>query len=62
MKRSEIVARLANLASKAKIEVTPANVGVLAKQSNELFEEAATLINDLEAEERKAEEGVSDDS
>lgn len=51
MERSKIVIALADLASKVDMRVTPQNIGTLANQTNELFEEAAKLINELEAEE-----------
>ena len=51
MKRSKIVIALADLASKVDLRVTPQNIGTLATQTNELFAEAAELINELEAEE-----------
>jgi len=51
MKRSKIVIALADLASKVDLRVTPQNIGTLANQTNELFAEAAELINELEAEE-----------
>jgi hypothetical protein len=50
MKRSEIVIALANVASKGKYEVTPQG----AKIMNDVFAQAAALINELEAEENAA--------
>ncbi len=47
MKRSEIVAALADLASQGTYQVKPA----VARQMNIVFEAAANLINELEAEE-----------
>lgn len=59
MQRSQIVAQLANLASKVQLQVTPANINTLAKDTNTLFQEAAKLINELEAEEKAAVTGES---
>jgi ATP-dependent protease HslVU (ClpYQ) ATPase subunit len=56
-KRSEVVAALADIASRGKYEVSP----IGARQMNEVFEHVAKLINELEAEEKAAEE-VSNDS
>lgn len=51
MKRSVLVQMLANLASKSKFEVTPSNVGTLAREINTLFTETAEFINELEGAE-----------
>ena len=60
MKGSVVVNNLAALASKVKLEVTPENVDTLAASTNKLFEEAAKLINRLEAEEAAEEEKDSE--
>ena len=54
MKRSAVVAALANIASQGKYEVSPEG----ARRMNVVFDQAAKLINELEAEEKE----VSNDS
>ena len=54
MERSKIVIALANLASSGKYEVKPDG----ARAMNQLFELVATLINELEAEEKAAAEAA----
>lgn len=49
MKRSEIVQALANIASQGKYTVSPDG----AQRMNAVFDAAANLINELEAEERE---------
>jgi len=57
MKRSEIVMGLATVASQGKYEVSPEG----AAKMNAVFQNAAKLINELEAEEKAAEEGSNDE-
>ena len=52
MLRSQVVIRLANLASSGKYEVQPAE----AQAMTQLYQEVAAVINELEAEEKQAEE------
>ena len=56
MKRSVIVTALADIASKGKYEVNPDG----ARAMNRVFELAANLINELEAEEAAAKEDASE--
>ena len=54
MKASQIVKALADLASKGKYNVTRDG----ANEMNDIFEEAARLINELEAHESQGETNV----
>lgn len=56
MKRSEIVLRLADIASKGEYKVTPKGARVM----NQVFELVANLVNELEAEEAAAEAAFAD--
>lgn len=50
MKRSQTILRLANLASKGRYDnVTPA----AAREMNQLFEDVAVIINQMEEEEKE---------
>lgn len=49
MKRSEIVIALADIASKGRYEVMPSGARII----NQVFDQVAQLINELEAEEAK---------
>ena len=49
MRQSQIIQALADIASQGKYTVSPDG----ARRMNEVFEEAANLINELENEERK---------
>jgi hypothetical protein len=55
MKRSEIVLALAELASQGTYQVKPP----VARQMNAIFDAAANLVNELEAEEM-GEQGIVD--
>jgi len=50
-KKSQVVLALANLASRGKFEVDPQGARIM----NQIFEDVAKLINELEAEEKAAE-------
>ena len=52
MTRAQIVQALANIASQGKYEVSPDG----ARRMNAIFDAAADLINELEAEEVKEKE------
>jgi len=52
MKRSQVVVALATIASQGKYEVNPEG----AAKMNNVFQRVAALINELEAEEKAAEE------